>query len=100
MTKSVQCEDTHIGAPKMEASFVDLRKNSSEIIRALSRKERVTVFYRGKPAAIMEPIDSRATGGAQIASEHKAFGIWANQTETTSVEECMRNLRRGRFNDL
>ena len=36
----------------MEASFVDLRNKSAEVIRALSRNERVTVLYRGKPAAV------------------------------------------------
>jgi antitoxin (DNA-binding transcriptional repressor) of toxin-antitoxin stability system len=84
----------------MEASFVDLRKKSSEIIRALSRKERVTVLYRGKPAAIMEPIDSRGTGETLKASRHKAFGMWANRNESSSVEDQVKNLRRRRFDDL
>jgi hypothetical protein len=42
----------------MEASFVDLRKKSKEIINAINRKEKVTVLYRGKPAAIMSPINT------------------------------------------
>ena len=42
----------------MEASFVDLRKKSKEIINAINRKEKVTVLYRGKPAAIMNPINT------------------------------------------
>lgn len=84
----------------MEASFVDLRKKSAEIIRALSRKERVTVLYRGKPAAIMEPIDHRPSGVPQAASKHKAFGIWADRAEPSSVEEQVRELRRRRFDDL
>lgn len=84
----------------MEASFVDLRKKSAEIIKALSRKERVTVLYRGKPAAVMEPIDDRGTGNRQKASEHKAFGLWADRADGTNVGDQVRQLRRRRFDDL
>ena len=84
----------------MQASFVDLRKKSAEIIKALSRKERVTVLYRGKPAAIMEPIDGRVSDESQPASQHQAFGIWADQAENSSVEEQVRSLRSKRFDDL
>lgn len=84
----------------MRASFVDLRKKSAEIIKALSRKERVTVLYRGKPAAIMEPIDGRDIGERQPASQHMAFGIWADQAEASSVEAQVTDLRRRRFSDL
>lgn len=84
----------------MEASFVDLRKKSADIIRALRRKERVTVLYRGKPAAIMEPIDDRTTEAPTAAKQHAAFGIWADQAESVSVEKQVRDLRRRRFDDL
>ena len=40
----------------MKASFVDLRKKSSEIIQALKRNEQVTLLYRGKPAAITQAV--------------------------------------------
>lgn len=84
----------------MQASFVDLRKKSAEIIRALARKERITVLYRGKPAAIMEAIGGRVSDDTQKASEHEAFGIWADHDKSTSVEEHMKILRRKRFDDL
>lgn len=84
----------------VEASFVDLRKKSAEIIKALSRKERVTVLYRGKPAAVMEPIDSRSAGPVVEASQHKAFGLWAERSESRSVDEQVRDMRRRRYDDL
>ncbi|MAA75372.1 MAG: type II toxin-antitoxin system prevent-host-death family antitoxin [Salinisphaeraceae bacterium] len=84
----------------MEASFVDLRRKSAEIIKALTRKERVTVLYRGKPAAIMEPIDDRVGAERQRASEHAVFGIWRDQAEAGSVDEHVAGLRRRRFHDL
>lgn len=82
----------------MKASFVDLRKKSGEIIRALNRNEPVTVLYRGKPAAIMHSI----TGGASQAKvvDHVAFGLWADRGDTVDVDAHLRRLRKGRFDDL
>ncbi|MCK5769390.1 hypothetical protein [Algiphilus sp.] len=84
----------------MEASFVDLRKKSAEIIRALKRKERITLLYRGKPAAIMEPIDAHAEGRSAAASQHAAFGIWSDQDGRLPVDEHVRKLRRRRYDAL
>lgn len=83
----------------MYASFVDLRKKSAEIIRALSRKERITVLYRGKPAAIMHPIDDPG-GDPTSAKDHAAFGIWKDRHEAIDAAEQVRELRKGRFGDL
>ena len=68
----------------MEASFVDLRNKSAEVIRALSRNERVTVLYRGKPAAVMLPLEARADDALVSAKDHPAFGrcgenFWTQQ---------------------
>jgi len=84
----------------MEASFVDLRKKSAEIIRALKRRERVTVLYRGKPAAIMEPIGAIDPNGTTTSAEHPAFGLWANDTENHAVPDQLRAIRRRRYDDL
>lgn len=83
----------------MHASFVDLRKKSSEIIRALSRNERITVLYRGKPAAMMHPIDDM--GDARVsAKDHAAFGIWKDRVDFADASEYVRTIRRSRFSDL
>ncbi|MEQ9479971.1 MAG: hypothetical protein RIK00_11635 [Algiphilus sp.] len=84
----------------MEASFVDLRKKSAEIIKALNRKERVTLLYRGKPAAIMEPIGEQSETAPEKASQHAAFGMWVDRETDNSVDGQVRNLRRRRFDDL
>ncbi len=83
----------------MKASFVDLRKRSSQIIRALGRNESVTLFYRGKPAAIMQPIGDRGDEPALRAKDHPAFGLWADRTQG-DVAEHVRTLRKGRFDAL
>jgi len=83
----------------MHASFVDLRKKSAEIIRALKRHQRVTILYRGKPAAVMHPIDDTGDtpGNAQ---DHAAFGIWRDRDDASTPAEQVRELRKGRFGDL
>jgi antitoxin (DNA-binding transcriptional repressor) of toxin-antitoxin stability system len=84
----------------MKASFVDLRKKSSEIIQALKRNERVTLFYRGKPAAIMQPVcgeSGKATGSAR---DHAAFGLWKDRHDLNDVPGHVRELRKRRFSDL
>ena len=84
----------------MKASFVDLRKKSAEIIRALSRNERVTVLYRGKPAAVMQPITEKTGQDLATAKDHPAFGLWADRTDMKRVAAHVRVLRKGRFDDL
>jgi hypothetical protein len=84
----------------MKASFVDLRKKSGEIIRALHRNESVTVLYRGKPAAIMQPIGGQTGRPVIKAADHPAFGLWADRDDMTNVAAHVRDLRKGRFDDL
>jgi antitoxin (DNA-binding transcriptional repressor) of toxin-antitoxin stability system len=84
----------------MKATFVDLRTKSAEIIRALLRKERVTVLYRGKPAAVMQPIDDPSDGTTASAKEHPAFGMWADRDDMVDVAAHVRRLRRSRFDAL
>ena len=83
----------------MEASFVDLRKKFSEIIRALHRNEQVTILYRGKPTAIMRPISGEPGRAAVKAADHAAFGLWADRDDMADVVAHVRNLRKGRFDD-
>ncbi len=43
----------------MEASIVDLRRRTREILAALDRNETVIITYRGKPKATLTPIRAR-----------------------------------------
>jgi hypothetical protein len=83
----------------MKASFVDLRKKSAQIIRALGRNEAVTVLYRGRVAAIMQPVGG-PTAQKIGAKNHPAFGIWADRDDMKDVAAHVRRLRRGRYHDL
>ena len=91
----------------MTTTFLDIRKKSGEIIRALRRNERITVLYRGKPAAVIHPIDD--AGGDALTStaprphraqDHVAFGLWAKRPDLKDVPTHVRRLRRGRLDAL
>lgn len=69
----------------MNASFVDLRKKSHAILRALNRNEKVTVLYRGKPKAVMQPLAGGSPPPGR-AKDHAAFGLWADRRDIT---ECL-----------
>ena len=81
----------------MNASFLDLRKRSREILRALERNEEVTLLYRGKPKAVISPIGDES---APAASGVAAFGMWADRADMADPAAYVRGLRRGRHRDL
>jgi len=83
----------------MKASFVDLRKKSAQIIRALERNEPVTVLYRGRAKAIMQPVGGKRERATK-AKDHPAFGLWADRKDLADVGRHVRRLRKGRFGDL
>ena len=84
----------------MKATFVDLRKNSSRIILALKRKESVTVYYRGKVAAVMRPIGAENSSASSPTVDHPAFGLWADRTDLDNVDAHVRKIRKGRIGRL
>ncbi len=81
----------------MKASFLDLRKRTSEILQALDRNESITVLYRGRPKAIMQPVQKDNRSGGVKAKDQPAFGIWADRKDLKDVAAHVRRLRRGRF---
>jgi antitoxin (DNA-binding transcriptional repressor) of toxin-antitoxin stability system len=83
----------------MKASFVDLRRKSREILRALERNEEVTVLYRGRPKAILRAIPRTPKGGTR-AQDHPAFGMWRERKDLEDVPAVVAALRKGRSHDL
>lgn len=78
----------------MKASFVDLRRKSAEILRALDRNESVTLFYRGKPKGIIQPVVAEKS--AADLRKHPAFGMWADREDMKDPAQWVRNLRKRR----
>jgi len=81
----------------MQASILDLRRRMPEVLRALDRNERVTIFYRGKERAVLVPSRSVAAKTAKgKAAHHPAFGMWEDRQDLMDVALHVRTLRRGR----
>lgn len=79
----------------MKASILELRYKMNDVLRALDRREEVTILYRGKVKGTITPADSPAD---VTARKHPFFGSLA--TQQPSIAEEMEKLRGGRFRAL
>jgi len=78
----------------MTVTAKDLRFNISMLFDVLSKGEEILITYRGKVKAKLLPY-------TQTSNEPKTdiiFGMWSDREE--SVEEMVRNMRKGRNFDL
>jgi len=79
----------------MKATFLDLRKRSKEIARALDRNQSITLFYRGKAKGVIVPISPPA-GKIVSARSHRAFGMWKDRVDLKNVRAAISALRKTR----
>jgi hypothetical protein len=83
--------DMHKKEIRMKASIVDLRYKMNEVLKALDRREKVTILYRGRVKATILPTSEKKS---MKVEEHPFFGM--NVNEERSVQEQMGSLRRPR----
>lgn len=76
----------------MEASIVDLRYKSKDILKALDRNESVTILYHGKVKGIIKPAKEKV--GSKII-EHPFFGMYKESKD--DVLDELENLRKPRY---
>ncbi len=76
----------------MKASALDLRYRMNEVLKALDRRERVSLLYHGKVKGAIVPIGGK---GTVRTPDHPFFGMGA--TEEDSVTAVMDRLRGGRY---
>ena len=76
----------------MKASALDLRYRMNEVLKALDRRERVSLLYHGKVKGAIVPIGGK---GTVRNPDHPFFGMGA--TEEGSVTAVMDRLRGGRY---
>ena len=76
----------------MEASIVDLRYKMKDVLKALERRESVTILYRGKPKGVLLPVQEASR---QKVVDHPFFGMHSDVDN--SVDEAMDVLRGGRY---
>lgn len=77
----------------MQATVLDLRRNTRSILAALARNERVTLTNRGRKQAEIVPCTDHSR---RPVATHAAFGIWKNRDDLTDVAGHVRKLRKGR----
>lgn len=82
----------------MKATFADLRSKTREILEALDRNEQVTLYYRGKPRAVMHPVgeDPSVSPRASVG-DLPATGMWKDREDMADVNAWVRSIRKGRF---
>jgi antitoxin (DNA-binding transcriptional repressor) of toxin-antitoxin stability system len=75
----------------MNASVLDLRYKTCDILKALENRESVVVLYHGKPKGMVVPLPGKAR--ARVC-DHPFFGMSARTKK--SVQSVMNGLRSGR----
>lgn len=79
----------------MKATVVDLRYRMREILKALDRREKVTLLYHGKIKGVITPGGIKTP---QKVEDHPFFKMKGR--ERISVSTQMRKLRGARFHAL
>ena len=60
----------------MKASITDLRHKMNDVLRALDRKEEVTIFYRGELKGRLLPA---ADNKGRKVQDHEFFGMYRDK---------------------
>ena len=76
----------------MKASVLDLRYRMSEVLKALDRRERVSLLYHGKIKGAIVPVAERRVVRTK---DHPFFAMVSEASE--SVDVVMDRLRGGRY---
>jgi antitoxin (DNA-binding transcriptional repressor) of toxin-antitoxin stability system len=79
----------------MKATILDLRYRMKEVLRALNKREMVTIFYHGKVKGTIIPAGAEK---ATKVEDHPFFKMAGE--ETRSVDEQMDELRGSQFDDI
>ncbi|MFZ1985324.1 MAG: hypothetical protein WAU91_12980 [Desulfatitalea sp.] len=80
----------------MKASVVDLRYKMNDVLKALDRNEKVTLYYRGKVKGVLIPMEPQK--GLKML-EHPFFGMRSQDTNKSVLDE-LNDLRRPRYDDI
>jgi prevent-host-death family protein len=78
----------------MKVSTKELRIQPGRIIDMVAHGEEVTVTYRGKALAKIVPLTN--TAASQEKEEPSIFGLWKEHEQRETVEDHVRELRKGR----
>jgi hypothetical protein len=79
----------------VDASIVDLRYKTREILKALDRRESVNILYHGKLKATINPAGKLEQSSLEA---HPFFG--SAKKGARKVDDIMQELRGGRYRAL
>jgi len=79
----------------MKATVLDLRYRMKEVLKALDKREKVTISYHGKIKGTIVPAGADKTIKVK---DHPFFNM--AEEETRSVARQMDELRGSRFDDI
>ena len=80
----------------MKATVLDLRRRTSEILKALDRNETVTILYRGREKGVIHPVGRKGKKRKSFR-DLPAFGMWKDREDMKDVEGWLRKRRERRF---
>jgi len=80
----------------MEISAKELRGKPTQIIEQAARGTDIVITIRGKRLARLIPYFSKTKGIKDIEEEDLLFGMWEDRSSDISVEDYVRNIRKGR----
>ncbi len=78
----------------MEVTTKELRMQPGKIIDQVSNGQEITVTFRGKALAKIVPI--KKTRQTSDDNDTSIFGLWSDHPNENTVENHVRNLRKGR----
>lgn len=76
----------------MKVTTKELRIQPGKIIDQVSMGQEITVTYRGKPLAKIVPLQSSNSENEDL----NMFGLWKDHSNEASVEDQVRDIRKGR----
>lgn len=76
----------------MEITTKELRIQPGKILEHVAVGQEITVTYRGKPLAKIIPYQSSENNDG----DSLIFGMWKDHENSLSVENQLRELRKGR----
>ena len=83
----------------MNATTLDLRYRTREVLNSLDRGESVVITFRGKPRGVIAPYrETKATKRESSIMVHPFIGMWVGSG--TTVDDETNRLRGGRCNGL
>ena len=77
----------------MKATVKDLRFQSCELLNTVSRGEEIIITCIGRPCAKLVPYQNEG----KKDKKDKLFGIWKDHKAIHTIDEYVRNLRKGRL---